>query len=261
MMQTTNAEWIDALAKLRTLTRIDEIAENLEVDLDLLETTLAKDRNATLSFQDLFGGGEWTASTPGQWLIGALLAVRTRSFAKNNETHEGNLELTQKRVVVGDLHVKGNLELKSDLFVLGDVVIDGYSRDTSMDISHFVVAGNVTCKKGLFSEGFLGVGGRASAPIIALTFNQGFAKILNGVAAKALVECDHGGSRIFGGVDAGIVIYDELQCDKEPKNGDIEQLAKALTPAAREAIDGQEAMDAVTTLADRLAAGEAIFTS
>jgi hypothetical protein len=104
------------------------------------------------------------------------------------------------------------------------------------------------------------VGRRARAPLIALTFNQGFAKILDGVAAQALVECDHGGSRIFGALDTKVVIYDELQTDAEPAiNDEVDALAQLLVPEAREAIAGQEAMDAVTTLAERLAAGEAIF--
>ena len=254
-MKTTNADWIDAIAKLRTLPRINDIAEDLEVNLDDLEKKLAKLKTATTAFDELFGGGDWTAQTPGQWLVGAMLAVRAKSFTKSNEMHEGDLELSEKRVVGGDFHITGNLELKSDLFVLGNLAIGGYTRDTYMDISHLVVAGSIKAGKGIFSEGFLGAGGRASAPIIALTFNQGFAKLLDGAAAQAIVECDHGGSRIFGAVDASVLIYDELHCDEEHDNSSVADLAQLLTPAAREAIEGQEAMDAVSTLAQKIAEG------
>lgn len=139
--------------------------------------------------------------------------------------------------------------------MLGDLAVDGFARDTDADIAHVVVAGDLTCGAGLFSEGAPMVGGRVTAPVVALTFNQGCAKILQGVSARALLEEDHGGSRIDGPVEVPVVIVDELVTDEEAPPATLNDLARLLTPDARAAIAGLGTMDAATKLVELLAAG------
>jgi len=261
-MQATNTEWSRALAALRRDevlgARLDEIANDLELDLGALAERLTA--AGSQAFDALFGDGDWTPRTPGQWLVGVLLATRLPSFVRKDERVAGDLEVTERRVVMGNLHVTGNLEAKSELFVLGDLTVDGFARDTYMDIAHVIVAGNLICGTGLFSEGALMVGGRVVAPLVALTFNQGFAKILDGVSARALLEADHGGSRIYGPVDVPVVLFDELVTDhKALEPADIDDLAALLTPDAAAAIDGLEPMDAASKLVEMLAAGQRLF--
>ncbi len=261
-MKADNTEWSMALAALRGDgvfgARLDEIANDLELDLGALADRLATP--GTTAFDTLFGDGDWSHLTPGRWLVGALLAARLPSFVRQDARVEGDLEVDERRVVVGDLHVTGNLEARSDVFVLGQLTVDGFARDTYMDFAHVVVAGDLTCGTGLFSEGALMVGGRVTAPVVALTFNQGFAKILQGVSARALLEADHGGSRIYGPMDVPVVLIDELVTD-EPvrKPADVDDLARLLTPDAGAAIAGLDPMDAATKLAEMLAAGETLF--
>lgn len=129
-----------------------------------------------------------------------------------------------------------------------------------MDICNLVVTGSITCGQGLFSEGGLYVGGRVSAPLVTLTFNQGFAKILGGVKARVLIECDHGGSRIFGPVDAATVTYDELVTDDpDRENASMTDVAKQLNAKAAAAIADLEGLDAATKLVELVAEGEPIF--
>lgn len=261
-MQATNTAWSEALAALRSDevlgARIDEIADDLGLDLGALAARLSAAGSQT--FDALFADGDWTPHTPGQWLFGALLATRLPSWVRQDVREEGDLEIAARRVVLGNLHVTGNLETKAELFVLGDLTVDGFARDTYMDIAHVIVAGHLTCGTGVFSEGALMVGGRVAAPLVALTFNQGFAKILHGVSARALLEADHGGSRIFGPLDVPVVLSDELVTDDGPPvSADLDALAKLLTPDAAAAIAGLEPMDAASKLADMLAEGQRLF--
>lgn len=261
-MQAHNTEWSMALAVLRgdgaLGARLDEIADDLELDLGALAERLAVE--GTSAFDTLFGDGDWSPRTPGQWLFGALLAARLPSWIPRDVRVAGDLDVTERRVVAGNLHVTGNLDAKSELFVLGDLTVDGFARDTYMDIAHVVVAGDLTCGAGVFSEGALMVGGRVTAPVVALTFNQGFAKILQGVSARALLEADHGGSRIYGPVEVPVVLFDELVTDEKAlAPATLNDLARLLAPAAGAAIAGLGTMDAATKLVELLAAGETLF--
>ena len=261
-MKATNQDWLDALDKLqddkRLAPHLAEILADLEIDLAALEGRL--DEPGSLAFDALFGESEWGPQTPGQWLLGAMLARRTRSFVKKSEKITGNLVVTERRVVEGDLEISGNLEAKNDLFVLGDLTVGGYFRDTCRDISNIIIAGDLKVGSMLFTEGFLMVGGRASAPVVALSFNQGFTKVLAGVAAKAIIEADHGGSRIFGPVDAGVLIYDELVTDDDDRdNGEVADLAALLAADARDGIADLDPMDAASKLIELVVAGRAIF--
>jgi len=253
-MQAHNTEWSMALAALRgdgaLGARLDEIADDLELDLGALAERLAVE--GTSAFDTLFGDGDWSPRTPGQWLLGALLATRLPSWIPQDVRVAGDLDVTERRIVAGNLHVTGNLDAKSELFVLGDLTVDGFA--------HVVVAGDLTCGAGLFSEGALMVGGRVIAPVVALTFNQGFAKILQGVSARALLEADHGGSRIYGPVEVPVVLFDELVTDENAlAPATLDDLARLLAPAAGAAIAGLGTMDAATKLVELLAAGETLF--
>jgi len=234
--------------------RLDDIVEDLRLDVDAAVKSFAG-RDVPALFTD----DDWSPQTPNNWLLAALLASLTKELVGKNEKVDGDLELSETRIVRGDLHVTGNLKAKGNLFVLGNLTVDGFSLDTYMDISHIVVAGDFKCGKGVFSEGLLGVGGRVAAPIISLTFNQGFAKILGGVAARIVIESDHGSSRIFGPVDAQAVSYDELQLDDERDNAGADAIINLLAPAIRSDVEGLDGMDLSAKLIELLEAGKTIF--
>ncbi|MDB4995175.1 MAG: hypothetical protein JWM74_2607 [Myxococcaceae bacterium] len=263
-MKTTNAEWLKALASLKTDKqlgkRFAEIIDDLEIDLDDLETRLGA--KGSTAYDELFGSEEWSAQTPVQWLLGAMLATRVTSFVAKSETVKGNLVVKKRRLVAGDLEVTGNLELESELFVLGTLKVGGYSLDTNdKGVAHIVVAGDVSCGTAMLSEGFLMVGGKLTAPLVTLTFNQGFAKILGGVSAKALIEADHGGTRIFGTLQAKALLFDELTVDDEDREpGEPEDLVKLLAAPAKKAIaDIDDDMEIATKLAEHVVAGKPLF--
>src|SRR6185295_6149176 len=115
-----------------------------------------------------------------------------------------------KRIVFGNLRVEQNLTVGGDLVVFGDLDVRGFHTDTCMEIGTITVGGDFTCNQHILTEGFLSVGGKISAPLVFFSFNQGFAKVLNGCDAQLLIESDHGGTRIFGPVNAEFVIRDEL---------------------------------------------------
>lgn len=130
-------------------------------------------------------------------------------------------------VFAGSCHVKGNLKsLGGALVVLGDLTIDGFYRDDIGSI--LLVGGKVTVGKHVLTKGFWLSGGELTSPFVHLDFNQGFAKLLGGVRTRLLYENDHGGSRVFGRVEADLVICDELVLD-EPRHQRPEELAGLLS--------------------------------
>ena len=237
-MQFSQDEWTTALTSLKSDSvlgpRLAEITADLGVDLDALDAPASLDA----LFDD---SGEWELEAAARWLLGGMIVTRMKSFKAVAEKVEGDLELDGRRIVLGDLDVSGKIELEEDLIVLGNLNVAKYSRDTFMNFCNLIVTGSITCGQGLFSEGGLYVGGRVSAPLVTLTFNQGFAKILGGARARALIESDHGGTRIFGPVDAAVVSFDEMRLDDERENASTAELLKHLTDNAASVVAGEDA--------------------
>jgi hypothetical protein len=271
-MKISQDEWTTALTSLKSDgvlgPRLAEITADLGVDLDTLDAPASVDA----LFDD---SGEWELERAARWLLGGMLVTRMKSFKAVAEKVEGDLELDGRRIVLGDLDVSGKIELEDDLIVLGNLNVAKYSRDTFMNVCNLIVTGSITCGQGLFSEGGLYVGGRVSAPLVTLTFNQGFAKILGGATARVLIESDHGGTRIFGPVDAAVVSFDEMRLDDDERDSaSAAELLKHLTDDAARVVAGEDAAagedddeddddldvgEVASKLVELVANGEAIF--
>jgi hypothetical protein len=152
---------------------------------------------------------EWAGRT-----LAALLAVKRAIVTPKNEVHDGDLVLgsEESRFVSGDLTVRGALDFDGGLLVVGgDLRVEKRWHDGQG--STIVVGGDVASDVALHTEGFLAAGGSASAPFVYFDFNQGFSKVLRGVKARLFLEHDHGGSRVFGPIDATFASVDECQVD------------------------------------------------
>jgi hypothetical protein len=205
--------------------------------------------------------------------LAALLAVKRAIVTPKNEVHDGDLALgfEESRFVSGDLLVRGALNFDGGLLVVGgNLRVEKRWHDGQG--STIVVGGDVASDVALHTEGFLAAGGSASAPFVYFDFNQGFAKVLRGVKARLFLEHDHGGSRVFGPIDATYASIDECQVDDGvslPGDDaeDAEQatmLKRLLSQELVKEIDDSVARNRVRYLlgcaiADRIKAGKPVF--
>jgi hypothetical protein len=144
---------------------------------------------------------------------------------------EGDQQIDERTIVAGDLVVQGHLQVEAQLVVMGDLVVRSYGDEYGVTS----VAGELRAEQGVYTMGFVSVAGMVRTPFLCLDFNQGFAKLYGGCSTRVLIESDHGGSRIFGGIDAEFVTYDELQADEEPTSGTPDALFAMLHDDVHEA--------------------------
>jgi hypothetical protein len=225
-IDATGREWAAAWAtweKGPIAARLDEIDRDLQLDRAAVRAKLAAAGDARVDLTAVIDRDKVPAADyrrSGWHLVAAMVARGLPGFTPKPERVEGDLTIEQEepKVVLGDLRVEGNLRVRGSLLVLGDLIVKGWHKDKYSDYSRIVIAGSMSAGDHIFSEGFLRVGGKVSAPAVILTFNQGFATILGGLSTRVFLEADHGGTRIMGPVEAIWAAWDEAVLD--PPFGD-----------------------------------------
>lgn len=212
--------------------RLAEYCEDLDVELETLRAHLRRiGPGATL--EEFFPEEVDPHYVLSGWcgLMAALLRHADVGLAADTVI-DGDLAIETRRVVAGNLVVRGHLHVQAQLVVLGDLVAGSYDDEYSAT----TVGGAMTADVGVYSMGMLTVVGPVRAPLVCLDFNQGFAKLFAGCTTDVLIESDHGGSRIFGPVEAQLVVYDELVTDAPPEQATAEQLESILHPGLCEVV-------------------------
>jgi hypothetical protein len=234
------AEWRVALAGLCASPPIPLplLRRHLAVDPDVLAGALTVSEGAleliTLNpFPENHHGQDWL-------LLLCLLGRRVASVERVDRSVHGSLLIDRGEswVVSGDLRVGGDLDVRGRLLVLGDLEVGGLCEDDYSSGAAVVVGGDLRSGRGLRSEGFLHVGGRLEAKGACLSFNQGYARVLGGFRGDLLLERDHGGSWIFGKVEATLCSTDELRFEKGSRMGNTpaERIHAELSPELRRAV-------------------------
>ncbi|MEQ1501331.1 MAG: hypothetical protein ABMB14_03830 [Myxococcota bacterium] len=161
-----------------------------------------------------------------------------------------------RMIVVGDLVVEGRLEVAGQLVVLGDVDAHGY-RDKYSATS---IGGDLRVTGAICTRGMLSVAGHTRASFVCLDYNQGFAKLLGGCHATALIEADHGGSRIFGTVEVRFLRRDELMLDEDLDDSPAALLSELLSDDVRaQVMEKADGWDLGATVCERFDEGARVF--
>jgi hypothetical protein len=252
-VQTTAKHWLAALSSLehseRPGKRLAEYVADMEVDWKAARENLKAQGDALLDFEKVFPVDADDAYALAAHSLFAVLGARNLpDFRPQDRVVEGDLEVGEDDsvVVTGDLRVSGNLIVKNKLVVFGSLEVGGAYTDLCSNIATVVVGGDVRCGTHLLTEGCFVTAGQVAARLIFFSFNQGFAKVLDGCKAKALLESDHGGTRVFGPVTADIVIRDEIVVDDEdalPEGIELDTLRSIFVDELFAKIDPTEELD------------------
>jgi hypothetical protein len=161
-------------------------------------------------------------------MMGKFALQSCVDFTPENRIIEGDFELEYNdsfiNVFFGDLTINGNFTNKGLLLVIGNMYVNGSWVDTYMDVSNAAIAGNLIIAGTIFTEGNVSVGGKLETKLAYLSYNQGFATIMDGCFSKILLEFDHGGSAIFGDIQTQYYEYDELRTEAAIKSNPAELL-------------------------------------